>query len=66
MPIYEYACPSCEHRFSVLQRVGEGNDHLRCEQCGTPRPVKQISLPADSDGEHCAITPRSSGNLGFG
>jgi len=37
MPIYEYKCPVCNHRFSVLQRLGEGNEHLRCEKCGEPK-----------------------------
>jgi len=43
MPIYEYKCPACDHRFSVLQRIGEGNEELVCEQCGTPKPIKQFS-----------------------
>lgn len=43
MPIYEYQCAVCHHRFSVLQRIGEGSEHLVCEQCGTPKPVKQFS-----------------------
>lgn len=43
MPIYEYLCTQCHHRFSVLQRMGEGNENLRCEQCGTPKPVRQFS-----------------------
>jgi putative FmdB family regulatory protein len=43
MPIYEYQCTACHHRFSVLQRVGEGNDSLTCEKCGAPKPIKQFS-----------------------
>jgi putative FmdB family regulatory protein len=48
MPIYEYKCPICNHRFSVLQRLGEGNEHLHCEKCGEPKPVKQFSTFASS------------------
>jgi putative FmdB family regulatory protein len=48
MPIYEYKCPVCNHRFSILQRLGEGNENLNCEQCGAPRPVKQFSTFAST------------------
>ena len=53
MPIYEYKCVACDHRFSVLQRIGEGNEHVICEQCGAPRPIKQFSAfasPGNSGG----------------
>ncbi len=49
MPIYEYKCPACNHRFSVLQRISEGNEHLQCELCGAPRPVKQFSTFASTN-----------------
>ncbi|MBD3307640.1 zinc ribbon domain-containing protein [candidate division KSB3 bacterium] len=48
MPIYEYKCPVCDHRFSLLQRIGEGNEHLTCERCGAPKPVKQFSTFAST------------------
>ncbi len=48
MPIYEYTCSVCHHRFSVLQRIGEGNEQLHCEKCGAPKPVKQFSTFASS------------------
>ncbi len=50
MPIYEYKCSVCEHRFAVLQRIGEGNEHLNCEKCGTPKPRKQFSTFASTGG----------------
>ena len=43
MPLYEYRCPQCDHRFEVLQRMGEGADGLTCPQCGAEKPVKQFS-----------------------
>ena len=48
MPIYEYKCSACDHRFSVLQRIGEGNEQLICEKCGTPKPTKQFSTFAST------------------
>ena len=56
MPIYEYKCSVCDHRFSVLQRIGEGNEHLRCEKCGESKPVKQFSTFASSSSKHGSTT----------
>jgi len=43
MPLYEYVCDGCGHRFEVLQRMGEGNGRLTCPRCGAARPAKQLS-----------------------
>ena len=33
MPTYQYACPSCDHRFEAVQRMAD--DPIRdCPQCG--------------------------------
>ena len=56
MPIYEYKCCTCEHRFSVLQRIGEENEHLRCEKCGEPKPIKQFSTFASCGSKNGATT----------
>jgi putative FmdB family regulatory protein len=43
MPLYEYRCPACGHRFEVLQRLGEGGDGLFCPSCSAPAPRRQLS-----------------------
>ena len=44
MPIYEYACGSCEHRFETIQRASE--DPLRdCPECGDETLKKLLSAP---------------------
>lgn len=44
MPIYEYLCQSCDHRFEVKQRVNDP-PIASCERCG--HAVKKvISSPA--------------------
>ncbi len=43
MPIYEYRCQECDHRFEILQRLGEGSDGLTCPDCSAPRPEKMFS-----------------------
>jgi putative FmdB family regulatory protein len=48
MPLYEYQCSACRHRFEVLQRLGEDGGDLTCPSCGQPRPEKQFSTFASS------------------
>lgn len=50
MPLYEYQCSECGHRFEVLQRMGEGADGLTCPRCDAPRPEKKFSTFASSTG----------------
>jgi putative FmdB family regulatory protein len=65
MPIYEYKCSACDHRFSVLQRIGEGNEQLRCEKCGEPKPLKQFSTFASSSRSRQGSTASSAPSGGF-
>lgn len=45
MPIYEYACVSCEHQFETIQRVSE--DPLKdCPECGKAELKKLVSVAA--------------------
>ena len=44
MPIYEYQCASCGHRFERLQRVSDPPE-TACASCGGP-VTKLISPPA--------------------
>jgi putative FmdB family regulatory protein len=43
MPIYEYSCAECSHRFEILQRMGENGDGLVCPHCGARKVDKQLS-----------------------
>lgn len=44
MPIYEYACRSCEHRFETIQKARE--DPLKdCPECGETALRKLLSAP---------------------
>ncbi len=44
MPIYEYECESCEHRFEVMQKFSD-RPLKKCEKCGGP-VHKVLSPPA--------------------
>lgn len=48
MPLYEYRCPECGHRFEILQRMGEGAEGLSCPRCGAGKVEKQFSTFASS------------------
>jgi len=43
MPLYEYRCAGCGHRFEVLQRMGDGAEGLHCPRCAAPRVDRQLS-----------------------
>ena len=50
MPLYEYSCRECGHRFEVLQRMGEGGERLTCPRCATPAPERRMSTFAGITG----------------
>ena len=45
MPIYEYQCQRCEHRFETLQGIHAAPLET-CPSCGEPALVKLISAAA--------------------
>ncbi len=57
MPLYEYQCPACGHRFEVLQRLGEGGDGLACPECEQPRPERKLSTFAAGAASPSAAAP---------
>ena len=66
MPIFEYECADCGHRFELLVRAGT---KLACPLCGASRLKKQLStfaamgsagkLPACAD-KGCDLPARES------
>ena len=43
MPLYEYRCSSCQSRFEVLRRMGQGSEGISCPQCGQEKVEKEFS-----------------------
>lgn len=64
MPIYEYKCSSCGHRFDVLQRIGADGSDLNCPTCGTAKPEKMLSACATSGSSGTGSYAPSSGGGG--
>ena len=54
MPLYEYRCTACRHRFEILQRMGEGAEGLACPRCGAAGVEKQFSTFASAGGGESA------------
>ena len=44
MPIYGYACKSCEHTFDALQKISD-DPLVDCPDCGDASLQKQLSAP---------------------
>ncbi|MDC0357978.1 zinc ribbon domain-containing protein [Oligoflexia bacterium] len=42
MPIYEFQCADCNHKFEVLMR-NDAEHPEKCPACGAPAPEKQLS-----------------------
>ena len=67
MPIYEYKCSSCEHTFSMLQRIGQDGSELSCPKCGRAHPEKMFSAFASNNSTGSGYAPPTpSCSSGFG
>jgi len=56
MPIYEFTCHQCTHRFEALCRLGSNGEGLACPCCGCERVRKVMSTFASrSSGAEPAV-----------
>ena len=44
MPIYGYACKSCDHTMDALQKIAD-DPLVDCPECGEPALKRQLSAP---------------------
>jgi len=44
MPIYEYACQTCQQRFEKLLRSPSGTEKVQCPKCGSTATTRAISV----------------------
>lgn len=44
LPIYEFECGACGHRFEELCRVGEDGSSLKCPACGAKELRRRPSV----------------------
>jgi putative FmdB family regulatory protein len=45
MPIYEFECASCGHRFDRLQKLSD-DDPTICPSCAAPQLHRRVSAPS--------------------
>jgi len=43
MPIYEFRCAECSHRFTVLRPMSQSDAECACPNCGAPGARRLIS-----------------------
>jgi len=60
MPIFEYICKECDHRFEVLVY---GKEKAECPKCHTKKLAPQLSVFAVS-AKGPALSPSSRGACG--
>jgi len=61
MPIYEYRCEGCEHRFETLVR---GAESPSCPTCGSQTLAREFSTFAVSTGSGGAMRSAAPGPCG--
>lgn len=45
MPLYDFACSECGHRFERLQKMSDP-DPRDCPACGQPAVSRQVTAPS--------------------
>jgi putative FmdB family regulatory protein len=45
VPLYEYQCPKCGHRFERIQKFSDP-DPKKCPKCGAGKPKRQLTAAA--------------------
>lgn len=66
MPLYEYTCQECDHRFEVLQRIGEGPEGLQCPECDCEEIEKEFSTFASTSDSSGVSYSGGGGGCGGG
>jgi putative FmdB family regulatory protein len=44
MPVYEYKCTACGHRFSLLESLSDGRTGKECPKCGSRDTNRVLSI----------------------
>jgi len=66
MPIYEYVCSHCEHRFEKLVRNIDGEQQVHCPRCRENGSTRVPSSFAVSRGGSPAALAGSPARIGGG
>lgn len=61
MPIYEYQCAQCGHRFELIRLVSLTDDKITCPSCGDSQVQKLLSPFACGGSRESLASPSSGG-----
>jgi putative FmdB family regulatory protein len=68
MPIYEYACKSCNQSFEHLQRTMTDGPKPPCPECGSKQTARKLSVFAVASDTHASSSnsdaPSTCGRCG--
>lgn len=66
MPIYEYRCRECSHRFERIRPMDDEGADLQCPECGCRAPERLLSVFAATTSSTGGSTAGGCGPSGFG
>ena len=72
LPIYEFACSECDHRFEELVKANGAQPSVPCPSCGSARTARLMSAfsvrsaPSGGDGLAAAFSNPASPGAGGG
>jgi putative FmdB family regulatory protein len=55
MPMYEYQCEACGHVTEALRRMGDADQALACENCGSDKTQRAQSVFAAGGSKDSAM-----------
>ena len=62
MPVYEYECSICGHKFSLRRNFNDKDEDIKCPHCNVGKPKKLISLFSTS----CSSATSATSGGGWG
>jgi putative FmdB family regulatory protein len=67
MPLYEYYCADCQHKFDTLRPMNKSDDPIQCKNCAGMQTSRVISLfAAHVKGKAPSSTAGGNGGWGGG
>jgi putative FmdB family regulatory protein len=63
MPLYDYTCGSCNHKFEEFQKVADRNKPTKkaCPSCGKKKVELSIGIPAVCDPVNIGVKKHDKG-----
>jgi putative FmdB family regulatory protein len=57
MPVYEYVCLDCKHRFDVLRSIKEADDPIQCNECESSHTSSPTAMGAQLPTAATVVVP---------